>query len=431
MAMDSARSWVVIVLIGLVLAISHADRTLLSIAAPRMIGEKHISGTHLGLLLSAFSWTYTIFQLPAGWVVDRFGPKRVLAVAFVCWSGACAATGLAADLGFLIACRLLLGVFESPLHAVAHSTMATAFSDRRRGLAAAIYSKGTSLGPALGAMAGTYLMVRFGWGPMFIIMGLASLTFLIPWLVAAPRELDAPPVERKAVEWRVVRELLTSRAVWGVSLGYFGFLYLFYVYATWLPTYLAEARGLSTKDIAWMSSAPAAIALVTGPAAGWTADWLIGRGLTQNLVRKAAIGLGLLLCFAVVPAAFSADALQAAILFTVALAGESIAAANMLALPSAIAPRGHAGLVGALQQMMGGMGGIVSPIVTGVLLDATHDFKAAVLCTGAMLCLAAVSFLVITPKIERIRLCSTDDGDQTAAEEPGARLAPAPHPTLL
>lgn len=417
---DSARSWVVIVLIGLGLSVSHADRVLLAIAAPQLTAEQHLSGTELGILLSAFAWTYTFFQLPAGWLVDRFGPRRVMAVALVCWSLACAATGLGADLAFLMACRLLLGIFESPLHAIAHSTMAKVMSDRRRGLASAIYAKGTSLGPAFGTLFGSYLLLKLGWGNMFIVFGLGSLVFLIPWLMAVPKALDAPVERSTRMNWPIIRELLGRRAVWGISLGYFGFLYVFYVKATWLPTYLAKTRGLSTAEIAWFASASPLIAIVAGPAAGWFCDWLIGRGYSQTLVRKTAIGLGLLLSAAIVPAAYAQEAGAAAWLFVLALAGESIAAANMLALPSAVAPKDHAGFVGSLQQMMGGLGGIASPILTGILFDATQRFETAILFAGAMLGLAGLSFLVLTPRIERLQLRT-----EIADPAPTTQTAPA------
>jgi MFS family permease len=416
---DSARSWLVIVLVGLALTLSQMDRMLLSIAAPTMMSEQHITGTALGILLSSFSWTYTIFQLPSGWLVDRFGAKKILALAFCLWSLACVLTGVASTFALLLACRLLLGAFESPLYAVAHSAMASSFSDRRRGLATAIYAKGASLGPALGAIVGSYLLLTVGWSHMFIIVGLVSLLFLVPWLTVVPHALDEVTSQKQRIKWTTVKLLLTKRAVWGVSVGYFGFLYLYYIYITWLPTYLSKARGMSIAQIAWLSSVPFLISLLAGPLTGFIADWLIGKGYSETVVRKSAIGVGLVLGAAIIPAAFASDPQIAAIFFVTALAGQAISATNMLALPSAIAPPGHAGLIGSFQQMMGALGGIVSPIVTGVLYDQTQDFKAAILFAGAMLLLAAVSFIVVVPRIEPIRL----DGE--ADKEPGLRIADA------
>lgn len=401
---DSSRSWGVLLLAALALTIAHSDRTLLAIAAPILVKEQHLSGTDLGILLSAFSWTYMVAQLPSGWLVDRYGARTVLAISFVAWSLVAAATGLGTMFAFLLVCRLLLGLFEAPLYGVAHSLMAQLFSDRRRAFAAAIYSKGVSLGPALGAAGGSYLLIQFGWSEMFIIVGLGSMLFLIPWLVyAPPKPVEVEEVDRR-IDWATVRELLANRAVLGVSLGYFGFLYLYYIYATWLPTYLAEARGLSTAEIAWMATVPFLIALAAGPVTGWFTDWLIGRGFSQTKVRKSAIGIGLLLGGAIVPAAFATDGHEAAVLFVIALVGQSISAANMLALPSAIAPEGRAGLVGSFQQMFGAMGGVVSPILTGVLYDQTHDFRAAILCAAAMLVLSAFCFLILLPRVERVSL---------------------------
>lgn len=404
MQKDSVRSWVVILMIGLALTLAQMDRMLLSIAAPKIMAGSQMTGTALGILLSSFSWTYTLFQLPSGWLVDRFGPKRVLTCAFFFWSLSCAATGLASTFTFLIGCRLALGAFEAPLYAVAHSTMASAFSERRRALATAIYAKGVSLGPALGAIIGTYLLLHFGWSHMFIIVGLVSLLFIIPWQFAVPAALDQPATKKEDFNWATTKQLLQSRAVWGVSIGYFGFLYLFYIYATWLPTYLAKERGMSMQDIAWMASVPFLISLVAGPLTGWLADMLISKGYSPTIVRKTAIGIGLTLGAAIIPAVYATDSTTAALLFVIALAGQAVSATNMLALPSAIAPKGHAGFVGSLQQMLGAFGGIVSPIATGMIYDSTKDFRAAIVVAGAMLVLAAVSFIIVIPRIEPVQL---------------------------
>jgi MFS transporter, ACS family, D-galactonate transporter len=406
---DGVKSWVVILLVGLALTLAHSDRSLLAIAAPGLIKSQHVSGTRLGILLSAFSWTYTAAQLPSGWLVDRFGPRAVLASSFVGWSLVCAATGLTAAFASVLVCRVLLGLFEAPLFAVAHATMAQAFSDRRRALPSAIYAKGVSLGPALGALLGSYLLLKFGWSGMFVLFGLGSLLFVLPWLAAAPPGPETCPAVREHLSLRELKCLLGNRAILGSSVGYFGFLYLYYIYATWLPTYLAQARGLTTAEIAWMYSATTAIALVAGPASGLLTDWMIGRGQSQTLVRKSMIGAGLLLSGAVVLAAFTTNATRAALLFVIALAGESIAVTNMLALPSAIAPAGRAGLVGSFQQCFGALAGIVSPLVTGMLYDRTHDFKAAILCAAAMLLLAAVSFLLLVGRIEQVTLRTSAD----------------------
>jgi MFS family permease len=419
MQRDSTRSWVVIVLVGIALTVSQMDRIILSIAAPTLMSERHISGTALGILLSSFAWTYTLFQLPSGWMVDRFGAKGIMTFAFVCWSIVCAVTGLAPTFLALMVCRLTLGAAEAPFYAVAHSTMASAFTDRRRGLATAIYTKGASLGPAAGVLVGSWLFLRYGWSRMFMIVGIVSLVFLLPWLLAVPRSMEGSSPRAERIQWRTVKMLLRTRAVWGVSLGYFGFLYLFYIYTTWLPTYLSKERGLSTADIAWMASIPFLISLAAGPATGFIVDWLIGRRYSQTVVRKSAIAIGLLLGAAIIPAAFAPDATIAAILFVTALAGQSISAVNMLALPSAIAPTGHAGFIGAFQQMLGSVGGIASPIVTGILYDKERDFKMAIVCAGAMLLIAAVGFILIVPRIEPIRLegdCQSDASGRSLAD---------------
>ena len=401
---DSARSWVIIVFVGLALTIAQVDRTLLAIASPTLIEHLHLSGTEIGILLSSFAWTFTALQLPAGSLVDRFGPRKILAIAFVLWSVACSLTGFASAFGTLLACRLALGIAESPLYGVAHSTMAGAFTERRRGLATAIYTKSSSLGPALGAAIGSWLLLTAGWRVMFLFVGATSLVFLVPWLIVVPRNFEQAAFQRTRARWSDIRHLLRSRSLWGIALGYFGFLYIYFISITWLPVYLAKERGMSTMGIAWMASVPFLVSLITGPAAGFVADLLIDRGHSVTVVRKASIAFGLLLCAAVIPAVFATEAETAAILFVVYLAGQAIAATNMLALPSTIAPEGRAGFVGTFQQMFGSLGGVVSPILTGVLYDRTHSFELAIAVAGTMLLLSAICFIIVVPRIEQLTL---------------------------
>jgi MFS family permease len=408
MKKDSFRSWVVIVMLGFALTLSQMDKMLMSVAAPVMLSDLHLSGAAMGTLLGIPTWTYLLFQFPSGIWVDRFGARTVLAVAFVLWSLTCALTGVMSTFVGLLACRLALGMFEAPFYPTAHATMAEAISDKRRGLATAIYTKGASVGPACGAIVGTYLLTRYGWAHMFVIWGTVSLVFVVPWLLWGPRATERAMHDVKKADWATIRELLSMRAVWGITIGYFGFLYLYYINVTWLPTYLAKARGMNMAQTGSASATFYLSAIAAGPIAGILSDWLISRGYSQTAVRKSFITIGLLMYGAIVPAAYASDSRTAAILLAICLAGQAVAAINMLAIPSAIAPKGHAGLVGAIQQISA-VAGFVSPFVTGVLFDQTQSFKSAIVCAGCMLVLSFVCFVFVVPRIEPILLRRSSD----------------------
>ena len=159
-----------VILLVLSVSINYIDRGNLSIAAPLIKDELGISASQLGILLSSFFWTYAAFQIPCGWLVDRFEVNWVLAVGFFLWSLATAATGLIHGFAMLLTLRLLLGIGESVAYPCYSKIMASHFLEHQRGLPNALIDAGTKLGPALGTLVGGILMSRFGWRPFFIAL---------------------------------------------------------------------------------------------------------------------------------------------------------------------------------------------------------------------------------------------------------------------
>lgn len=402
--LDSARSWVLVLVMGVACSIAYLDRVLLSFATPTIIKEFGLDGAVAGLLLSAFFWSYTVMQIPSGWLVDRYGTRRMLTIGYTLWSISCAATGWVSSLPALVACRLGLGIGESPLYPSGYRVVSTEFSEHHRGLASAIYSEGAKLGPAIGAPLAAWLIVAYGWREMFIIIGLVSLLWLIPWLMVAPRqEEDVDKIKSNFTRMELIA-LLKKREIWGIILGYFGYLYVFYVYITWMPSYLVLTRGFTILKAGWYSSLPFLLQFIFGLLGGWFADHLIHKGYSATTIRKSAIGFGLILGMSIVPAAFASAGETAAMLFALSLTGMGIAVPNMLAVPSALAPKGRGGFIGAIQNTAGNLGGVLAPIVTGVLYDATQSFTAALIGAGVMLCVSAFGYLVLIPRIEPITI---------------------------
>lgn len=404
MEKDTARSWIIVVVLGLAVGVAFLDRVLLSVATPTIMREFGIDATLAGILLAAFFWSYTIMQLPSGWMIDRYGTKRVMAVGYILWSLSCIVTGWVSSLTTLLACRLGLGIGELPVYPSGYRLVSTAFSERNRALASAIYSEGSKVGPAIGAPLAAGLIVAFGWRNMFVIVGLMSLLWLIPWLIVAPSRQDDVGEARSELTRAEWMELLSKREIWGVMIGYFGYLYVFYVYVTWLPSFLIMDRGFTILKAGWFSAIPFLVQLVFGLAGAWASDRFIHNGYSPTLVRKTAIGLGLIVGLAIVPAGFVNSGEMAVFLFGVSLAGLGVAVPNMLAVPSALAPENRGGVVGAIQNTGGNLGGVVAPVITGVLYDATHSFAAALIVAGAMLVVCAIGYLLLIPRIEMIKL---------------------------
>src|SRR3984885_3845512 len=201
----------VLFLLSLSVFINYIDRSNLSIAAPLLKDELHLSASQLGILFSAFFWTYGLMQIPAGWLVDRFDVKWVFGAGFFVWSAATAVTGTLHGFVALIVIRVILGVGESIVFPSCSKILGSHFVEKRRGFPNAILMAGLSLGPALGILLGGVVVARFGWRPFFVTLGLASLLWLVPWLAWMPRRSSQPVLSRRMGFLRILRE----RSAWG------------------------------------------------------------------------------------------------------------------------------------------------------------------------------------------------------------------------
>ena len=177
-----SRRWVVVALIFAGILISYVDRGNLGIAAPSIMRDFSLTPSAMGVLLSAFFWTYALFQIPSGFIVDRFGIRLVYALAFLLWSLASAGLGFSRGLTDMLLLRMLLGMAESVGPIASLSFIRRNFAGAEAGLPVAIYIAGQNLGPAAGTLLGAQLIEHFGWRAMFIFTGLGALVWLPGWL---------------------------------------------------------------------------------------------------------------------------------------------------------------------------------------------------------------------------------------------------------
>ena len=227
---DSMR-WPVVGLPILGMVIAYFDRVNLTIALPTMTGDITLTKAEQGMALSAFFWTYTALQIPAGILVDRFGVRIPYLIGFLIWSLASAATSLTTGLASLMAIRMVVGAGEAVVTPSSMRYISLHFKEKQRGLAVGLYMTGTKIGPALGLPVSAYLVARFGWQPMFLMLGLVSLLWLVPWLLwvnkddiaAVPR--SASSAAQSAASERVsTSELFRSPVMWGVIIGTFCYM---------------------------------------------------------------------------------------------------------------------------------------------------------------------------------------------------------------
>ncbi|HEY2444804.1 MAG TPA: MFS transporter [Rhizomicrobium sp.] len=363
----------IVSLLSLALFINYVDRGNLATAAPLMQTELKLSGAELGLLLSVFYWSYTPCQILAGWLSERISATFVLAIGLAIWSLATAATGLVSGFAALIALRLLLGVGESALFPCSSKLLAKHLPPHKLGSANGAIGVGLSLGPAFGTFVGGMLMARYGWRPVFFLFGIASLAWLVPWLLATH---DSPLGRNDASDEPApgFLDILRHREAWGACLGHFSANYAFYFVISWLPLYLVRERGFTIAGMSMLGGLIYLVNAASTTVSGWASDQWIRMGASTNRVRKVMIvashagtALAMLGC------AFGNTSLAVASLFLAAMSFGP-GTVSLYAIGQTLAgPRCGGKWIG-VQNCVGNIAGIVAPVVTGFVIDRTGQF---------------------------------------------------------
>ena len=373
----------VLVLLVLSVSINYIDRGNLSIAAPLLKEELHISPAQLGILLSSFFWTYSFSQLLSGWLVDRFDANWVMAAGFFLWSAATGLTGLVQGFGVLIALRLLLGFGESVAYPCYSKILAAHFLEHQRGLANALIDAGTKCGPALGTLAGGLLMARFGWRVFFVVLGLGSLLWLPFWIKWMPRA--AARTKTEGAEAPPMREILRRRASWATFAGHFCGNYFWYFLLTWLPFYLVRERHFSMEAMASLGSAAYVATALATTVAGWMCDRSIAAGATAN-IRKRCTAWGLGLATIILGVTAVEDRTASMVLLLAACLAYGVFASSHWAITQTLAGPLAAGKWTGAQNFVANLSGVVAPALTGWIVSATgHFFWAFAVSSGVAL----------------------------------------------
>ena len=377
---DYPRRWPILVLLSIGVLISFVDRTSISAAltVPAFKAHFQLSNVDRGWINSAFFWSYAVMQIPLGWAVDRYGVKWPYAACFALWCVASAATGLTTTLAGLIAVRLIIGAAEAVVVPASWRWLRNNFTEHQNGTAVGIYMFGTKIGPAIGAPLAAWLILMSDWRTMFIVTGIAGLVWLIPWILFTKSDWRAgakrtgPMPAAAAIP---IGRLLANPVVWAAFVVNFCYNYFTFYCMTWMPAYLVEQRGLSLERMGLYAFFSFAGIAVVALAAGAIADHLIRRGADPVRVRKSFTIAGFLIASTVVLGA-SSTSLSMALFWNVAsLSGLGLATANNLALCRlTLIPSSSTGIVTGFSQLGTSLAGIVSPILTGWLLDTSGSY---------------------------------------------------------
>ncbi len=382
--------------LGMIIAYMHRTNIPVALTVPDFKRLFQLTDADRGMLNSAFFWSYAFLQIPAGWLVDRFGVKYPYALGFLFWSIVSTVMSLSPSMTVLFGLYFLLGVGESVVTPASMRWLRFHFAEQERGFAVGMYMTGTKIGPAIGAPVAAWLITHYGWRAMFVILGVGSLLWLVPWMFAVKD--DDRTIEKKAGKGGpavAMSNILASPVIWGTIIGTFCYMYFVYFCMTWMPAYFREQRGLSLASMGLYQFFSFGGMALMAPLAGWVADRLIARGGNPVKVRKAFTLAGFLIASTEVFGALSSSTSVALFFAVFSLTGLGLATANYWALTQTLVPGGAIGRIVGIQNCAANIPGIVAPIVTGWLKQATGSYQAPMQAIWFFLILGVASYIFL------------------------------------
>jgi MFS family permease len=410
--------WVAIILVTAAIALNYMDRSTLAIGNVKIRQEFGISATAIGGLGSAWALTYGLAQLPSGYLLDRIGPKVLVGAAMVAWSLCQAAGGLASSYFLLMLSRIGLGATEAPCFPSATRSVSDWFDVKDRGTPSGVYTSGAYIGPTLAPPILTGLMLAFDWRVMFIVMGLSGVVAAGLWflLYRDPRVQVLSPEDeaylrpnreaKSAVSVRQWGSLFRFRAMWVLMVGAFCTGYITWMYQTWLPAYLEMQQHISIAKTGFLASVPLLCAFFGALTGGYVSDRLVKGGMELIASRRLPLVLGLLGSAAFTGlAAVATSAGLAITCIAVSMFFMQFGITCKWILVTAVTPQAYCASAASNQNFAGFLGGTLSPILTGFIVDMTGSFVVA-LGIGAFITLigAALFQFAMTTVIDEVEL---------------------------
>jgi ACS family D-galactonate transporter-like MFS transporter len=420
-ATATRKRYNILVLIFVSVVINYMDRTNVSVAASALSEDLQLTTLQMGLIFSAFGWTYSILQIPGGLAVDLVKARILYPFLLVAWSIATLVQGVISSFAALIGCRMAIGIFEAPSYPCNNKIVTSWFPETERASAIAVYTSGQFIGLAFLMPVLAVIQNSFGWRGLFIISGIIGIVWAAIWYIFYRDPEDHPTISQQELELigsakslenknaddekvRVTKEdfklVLSSRKLWGIFIGQFCIGGTMIFFLTWFPTYLVTYRGLDFIQSGFLASVPFIAAFFGVLVSGFSSDYLVRKGFSAEVSRKAPIVIGLLLSSCMIGANYTNDTFWVIAFLSIAFFGNGLAAIAWVFV-SLLSPNRLVGLVGGCFNFVGGLSAVIVPIVIGVLADG-GDFKPALVFITSLALIGCCSYLFLVGKIEPI-----------------------------
>ena len=422
-AQPASRSrYFIMVLLFVTVVINYLDRSNLSIAAPHLAQDLNIDPVHMGLILSAFGWTYAAMQIPGGWLVDKVSPRVLYPIAIALWSLATIGLGFVGSFIGLVILRLAVGALEAPAYPINNRVVTTWFPEGERATAIGFYTSGQFVGLAFLTPVLIYLQQTFGWHMVFVVTGGIGIVWAAIWylIYREPKDfkganaaevalieqggglvdLEKKNQSRAAFRWADLWAVLNKRKLWGIYIGQFCLNSTLWFFLTWFPTYLVKYRGMDFIKAGFLASVPFLAAFLGVICSGLLSDWLVRRGVSLGMARKLPIISGLLISTCIIGANFVDTPALIIACMAIAFFGNGLASITW-SMVSALAPARLLGLTGGMFNFIGNLASISVPIVVGLLVDG-NNFAPAITYIGITALVGALSYGLVVGKVERL-----------------------------
>jgi ACS family D-galactonate transporter-like MFS transporter len=377
-----------------------------------------LSSVELGLIFSAFGWSYALLQIPGGLIADRYGPRILYTFCLVTWSLATLGQGFVKGFTSLFGFRLATGTFEAPSYPINNRIVTGWFPDGERATAIALFVSGQFIGLAFLTPVLVTIQHYAGWRGLFVVTGLTGLVWAVIWYMLYRDPLQHPRVSQAELDyiesggglvrgknnltnsswrWANLKQVFSSRTLWGVYIGQFCVNAMLWFFLTWFPTYLVQYRKLDFIKSGFLASIPFLAACAGLLLSGFLSDNLLKRGWSIGAARKTPVIIGLLLSVSIVGANYTDNTALVIFFMSLAFFGAGVALITWVFV-SILSPKHLIGLTGGVFNFMGNLASIVVPIVIGFLARG-GNFEPALVFVGTLGFIGAFSYTFVVGKI--------------------------------